>query len=161
MPAVDSTRAAQVDSYYESFLAADGAAIANGWRTYAAAHPAMDAGTAAQAYANQVLAEGLGTAVGAAVTGTGDAAGQIGAGTAAGAAGVAKSGSGLGALLSSVDAVPKFLSMLTSGNLWMRVGEVIAGLILFGIGVNALFKGKPMSTVTGVAAKAAPLALAG
>jgi hypothetical protein len=50
--------------------------------------------------------------------------------------------------------------MLTSANLWMRIGEVAAGLILLGIGVNALFKGAPMKTVTNVAGKAAPLAMA-
>jgi hypothetical protein len=157
MPAVDSSRPAQVNSYYESFLASDGAAIANGWRVFAAAHPGLDVDTAAQEYANEVLAEGLGRAVGAAASGTGSAFGQVTTGTAAGAENVEKRA---GSLLSAVDAVPKFLSMLTSGNLWMRVGEVLAGLILLGIGVNALFKGKPLSTVTTVAGKAAPLALA-
>lgn len=58
-------------------------------------------------------------------------------------------------------AIPRFLSMLTSANLWIRVGEVVAGLILLGIGANALFKGKPMATVTNIAGKAAPLAMAG
>jgi len=62
--------------------------------------------------------------------------------------------------LGAVDAVPKFLSMLTSGNLWLRIAEGAAGLILLAIGVNALFKGKPASAVTGTAAKLAPLALA-
>jgi hypothetical protein len=57
-------------------------------------------------------------------------------------------------------AIPRFLSMLTSSNLWIRVGEVVAGLILLGIGVNALFKGAPMKTVTKTAGKVAPLALA-
>lgn len=153
-----SSRAAQVQAYYVEFLADDGAQIANGWRTYAAAHPTLDAATAVQAYADSIAAEGIGTAVAAAGNGTGAAVQQIGTGTAAGLQQI--SHSPLGTLLSSADAVPKFLSMLTSGNLWMRVGEVLAGLILLGIGVNALFKGKPLSAVTGAAAKAAPLALA-
>lgn len=61
---------------------------------------------------------------------------------------------------SAATAVPRFLSMLTNGNLWLRVGEIVAGMILLGIGVNALFKGAPMKTVTkaaGVAAKVVPV----
>ena len=64
------------------------------------------------------------------------------------------------ATLGAVDAIPKFLSRLTSGALWLRIEEVAAGLILLGIGVNALFHGRPMGTVTNVAGKLAPLALA-
>lgn len=47
--------------------------------------------------------------------------------------------------------IAKVVSGLMSGNFWLRVGEVIAGLILLGIGVNALFKGKPLDAVTKVA----------
>lgn len=65
-----------------------------------------------------------------------------------------------GGAWNAATAVPRFLSMLTSGNLWLRIGEVAAGLILLGIGVNALFKGRPMSAVTGAAGKIAPLAMA-
>lgn len=50
--------------------------------------------------------------------------------------------------------------MLTSPNLWLRVGEVAAGLVLLAIGVSALFHRRPMSAVTNIAGKAAPLALA-
>lgn len=35
--------------------------------------------------------------------------------------------------------------------IWLRVGEVVVGLILLGIGMNALLKGKPMTFVTGAA----------
>lgn len=54
---------------------------------------------------------------------------------------------------SAATAIPRFLSMLTNANLWIRVAEITAGLILMGIGVNALFKGKPMKAVTNVASK--------
>lgn len=66
----------------------------------------------------------------------------------------------LGAAWNAATAIPRFLSMLTNPNFWLRAGEVAAGLILLGIGVNALFKGRPMSAVTGAAGKLAPLALA-
>jgi hypothetical protein len=58
--------------------------------------------------------------------------------------------------LAGVDA---FLSEVSSASLWVRVGEVIAGLILLGIGLNAMLKGRPMSIITntaGLAAKAVP-----
>jgi hypothetical protein len=51
------------------------------------------------------------------------------------------------------------LKPLFQKSIWLRVGEVVAGLILLGIGLNALLKGKPMSVVTGaagIAAKAVP-----
>lgn len=44
-----------------------------------------------------------------------------------------------------------FLSRLASANTWVRVGEVVIGLILLGIGLNAMLKGKPMQVVTGAA----------
>jgi hypothetical protein len=46
------------------------------------------------------------------------------------------------------------LAPLFQANLWLRVAEVAAGLILLAIGVNALFKGKPLETVTKIAAAA-------
>lgn len=64
----------------------------------------------------------------------------------------------VGAAESSATAVPDFLSRLTSGNLWIRIGEVVAGLILLGIGLNAMLRNKPLQVVTsaaGVAGKAA------
>lgn len=56
--------------------------------------------------------------------------------------------------------IGNFFSKLTQANTWIRAGEIVAGLILLGIGVNALFKGRPLDTVTKVAGKAAPLAMA-
>lgn len=44
--------------------------------------------------------------------------------------------------------------------IWLRVGEVVVGLILLGIGLNSLLKGKPLQVVTsaaGLAGKAAML----
>ena len=46
---------------------------------------------------------------------------------------------------------------LLTQNLLMRVGEILAGLILLGIGVNAMFHGRPMQVVTGTAGLAAKI----
>lgn len=154
-----SSRAAQVQAYYTEFLDSDGPAIASGWLAFANSHPSLDAATAVQAYADSLAARGIVTAVSSAAGGTGTAVNQIGSGAAKGLENASRNP--LTAAWSAATAVPRFLSMLTSSNLWIRVGEVLAGLILLGIGVNALFHGKPMAAVTGVAAKAAPLALAG
>lgn len=53
--------------------------------------------------------------------------------------------------LSGLAAIGDFFQRLTQANTWMRVGEVVVGLILLGIGVNALFKGAPMKAITGTA----------
>ena len=58
---------------------------------------------------------------------------------------------GVNKVTGAATSVGDFLSRLTSANLWMRVGEFVAGIVLLGIGVNALFKGKPLQVVTGAA----------
>jgi hypothetical protein len=63
-------------------------------------------------------------------------------------AGAEKSISGAGAIIGKAG---RFLDDLTSGPFWIRAGEILAGLILLAIGVNALFKGKPMNVITGAA----------
>ena len=40
---------------------------------------------------------------------------------------------------------------LFQASLWLRVAEVAMGLILIGIGLNALLKGKPLTVVTSAA----------
>lgn len=51
------------------------------------------------------------------------------------------------------------LGPLFQANIWIRVLEVVAGLVVLAIGLNALFKGRPLQVVTGaagLAAKAVP-----
>jgi hypothetical protein len=51
------------------------------------------------------------------------------------------------------------LKPLFNKAIWLRVGEVVVGLILLGIGLNAMLKGKPLSIVTsaaGAASKVVP-----
>ena len=43
------------------------------------------------------------------------------------------------------------LKPLFQSHIWLRVAEVVVGLVLLGIGLNALMKGKPLSAVTGAA----------
>lgn len=53
------------------------------------------------------------------------------------------------------------LGPLFQKNIWLRVGEVVVGVILLAIGLNAMLKGKPLTVVTntvGGAAKTAALA---
>jgi hypothetical protein len=53
------------------------------------------------------------------------------------------------------------LGPLFQKNLWVRVAEVLVGVVLVAIGLNAMLKGKPMSVVTkaaGTVGKAAILA---
>lgn len=62
----------------------------------------------------------------------------------------------------ATDAAVKSLNPLAGlfqANIWIRVGEVVVGLILLGIGLNALMKGKPMAIVTGAAGVAGKAAM--
>jgi len=54
----------------------------------------------------------------------------------------------------------RFLDDLTSGAFWMRIAEVVAGLVLLAVGVDHLFKARPLAAVTRTAGKLAPLAMA-
>jgi hypothetical protein len=49
--------------------------------------------------------------------------------------------------LPGVSNVSDFLSRLISGNVWLRVAEVIAGLILLWVGLNALARGTAAGAV--------------
>jgi hypothetical protein len=42
--------------------------------------------------------------------------------------------------LGGIAAIGDFFNRLTQGNTWLRVGEVIAGLLLLYLGANALFR---------------------
>ena len=51
-------------------------------------------------------------------------------------------------------AVSQFIGKLSNGALWTRVAQFAVGGVLIGVGVNALFKGKP-AAIAGKAAKGA------
>lgn len=48
---------------------------------------------------------------------------------------------------------------LFQGAIWLRVAEVAIGVILIGIGLNAMLKGKPLAIVTSAAGKAGKAAM--
>jgi hypothetical protein len=51
------------------------------------------------------------------------------------------------------------LKPLFDSHIWLRVAEVVVGLILIGIGLNSMLKGRPMTIVTsaaGLASKVVP-----
>lgn len=48
---------------------------------------------------------------------------------------------------------------LFQASIWLRVAEVAIGVILIGIGLNAMLKGKPLEVVTSAAGKAGKAAM--
>lgn len=117
------------------------------YTAYAEANPSLTPYQAAQAFLLEIGTAGLAKAIADAAAATAQATGQAAVGGAIGAEKAAKTISSLNPL----SGIASILSGLTSGNFWLRVGEVLAGLILLGIGVNALFHGKPMQIVTNAA----------
>jgi hypothetical protein len=146
----------QSEAYYQSvFTSHWGAQAGQAYAAFNAANPQDTPYQNAQVFIARILAQGLASAIAS----VGGLVGQV-PGAVADAASNTTAVKAAGAAWDAATAIPRFLSMLTSGNLWIRVGEVVAGLILLGIGVNALFRGKPMAAVTGAAGKVAPLAMA-
>lgn len=63
--------------------------------------------------------------------------------------------------ISGVKDVAGFVSALSNPNTWLRVAEVVVGLLLVGVGVNAMLKGAPVNAAKKTAkagAKAGELA---
>jgi len=50
-----------------------------------------------------------------------------------------------------INGLNDFLRLVSSGSLWTRVAEFGVGAILIGVGLNAVFKGKPGTIVKGAA----------
>ena len=84
---------------------------------------------------------------------------QVAAGKAAGegsvVSGVTNATSAVGKGLSGINAIGDFANRLTQGNTWLRVGEVIVGLMILYVGLNAVMKGTPIETATHSATKTA------
>jgi hypothetical protein len=140
------TSRAQAVAGYVAFLESEyGAQLAGSFQAYAGEHPSQTANAALNSWAN-VVAQSYGpnfaSALKEAVEEDANATSQAASGTVAGLDATEKSLFG---------GVLGFLSDLTSGQFWVRAGEVVAGLILLGIGLNAMLKGKPLQVVTGAA----------
>jgi hypothetical protein len=84
---------------------------------------------------------------------------QVAAGNAPGegpiVGGVTKATSDLG----GINAIGDFFNRLTEGNTWLRVGEVVAGLIILYIGLNAVMRGTPVEGAVQTATKNAKRAV--
>lgn len=63
------------------------------------------------------------------------------------------------AATSGITGVTDFVSRLGNPNLWIRVAEVVVGVVLIAIGLNSMLKGKPMSIVTNTAGAVGKAAL--
>jgi hypothetical protein len=66
--------------------------------------------------------------------------------TPVGAAKAAAAGSGIPNPLSGLDAIGSFFGTLTEASTWMRVGEVVLGIILLAVGVSRMTKAVPVAT---------------
>jgi hypothetical protein len=55
----------------------------------------------------------------------------------------------------TVGGLSDFFSRLTTGAVWVRVGEVLVGIVLLGVGVSAMLKGTPAGNAAGSIAKTA------
>ena len=119
-----------------------------------AAHPSFTPYQLAKAFAVQVAAKGLAKALQDAATATAKLTGQATTGAATGAA------NALQTLTSNpLGGIASILSGLASGAFWLRAAEVLMGLVLAGIGLNAMLRGRPLQVVTraaGAAAKVVP-----
>jgi hypothetical protein len=65
----------------------------------------------------------------------------------------------LNAGAAAVTAAANPLAALFQSSIWLRVAEAVAGLILLGIGLNAMLKGRPLSAVTSAAGAAGKVAM--
>lgn len=125
-----------------------GAKAGSAYVSYNSAHPASDPQANANDFIEIVLVSGLDAAIAAGTTG---ASAELGALPGAAAKGAASA-------VSTLTNPASWIAALFQSAIWLRVAEAVAGLILLGIGLNAMLKGKPLSAVTsaaGVAGKAA------
>lgn len=111
-----------------------GQGIGAQYLAFAEAHPRLTPLQAGNAWALSLGLKGFGAGLGGAVGGTGKALGQI------------AQGSGQGMI--------NLYKGLNLSSLLLRIGEVIVGVVLIGIGINSMAKGKPFQIVTGAAGMA-------
>jgi hypothetical protein len=123
--------AQQVDYYAQGFADRFGAQAGQDFTAFAQAHPGYPIGVLVKAFSVKLIGQGLANAIGAGATGTLNLTRDPAV------------GSGLG--------IADTFKGLNLGGLLLRAAEVIAGLILLGIGLNAMLKGRPLAMVTGAA----------
>jgi hypothetical protein len=128
-----TTRPAAVAAYVGMLDLAYGAQIGQSYQNYANAHPNQTAYNALQSWANTVaagLGPGLAKAIQAFAKAQGKATGQIAVGT------------GLGAAAASKDILGGF----DLGSWFLRIGEILIGLVLIGVGLAKITNAVPIAT---------------
>lgn len=126
-----------------------GAAAGNAYVTYNGSRPAQDPQENAKDFIELVLVNGLDSAIAAGTAGAASLEGAIPQAAATGAENA----------VSTLASPASFLAALFQGAIWIRVAEAAAGLILLGIGLNAMLKGRPLAAVTSAAGKAGKAAM--
>jgi hypothetical protein len=136
--------------YWQSAIAQKwGAKAGAAYVSYNGAHPAEDPQANANDFIEIVLVSGLDQAIAAGTAGTATELGAIPGAAAKGAA----------SAVHTLTTPSSWIAALFQGAIWLRVAEAVAGLILLGIGLNAMLKGKPLSAVTSAAGAAGKAAM--
>lgn len=142
-----TSRASAVAFYVQFLTSQYGAKAGSSFSRYAATHPLSTANAALNQWANLMAADlgpGLANAVSQAISEQAQETGQLGVGGAKGFANASKD----------------ILGGFNIGGWFLRIGEILVGLVLVGIGLNSMLKGKPLNVVTsaaGLAAKVVPV----
>jgi hypothetical protein len=110
--------------------------------------PAATPYQVAQQTADLLLSSAFAKVVGGVVTGAGNATGEIAQGT---VGGLAQTAGQLSGPLSGIAAVGDFFSRLTNPNTWLRIGEVLLGIVLIAVGLAKMTHAVPIATA--IAAK--------
>lgn len=129
------TEVQRLGTYIESKIpGSQGQTIASQYEAYAAAHPNEAASEAYLAWFFSAVGKGLGESVAQILSLSAKNAEEIAKGT---VSGLNKTGKKVTSVpgLTGVAAIGDFFSRLTEANTWLRVGEVVLGIILLGIGV--------------------------
>jgi hypothetical protein len=132
------------ETYYQNLFTSQwGAAAGTAYAAYNAAHPGSSPVANADAFAELVAVKGLGNAIASVTSATvsTEAGGIEGA-----ALGAAHAAGYLSNPLDYLKSVAGFFEDLASGNLWLRIGEVVLGLILIAVGVAELTHAVPIAT---------------
>lgn len=143
VPPPGASRQEQLQIYASDFDMQFGAGTGQGYLAIAQTHPHLTPKQDAELFTIQIMTGGLAKALSDATQGVAKLTGIAGSGTVNAANQLEK------------DTIGKF----SLSGWFLRVGEILAGLVLIGIGLNSMLKGRPLNIVTsaaGLAAKAVP-----
>lgn len=132
------------ETYYQNLFASEwGTAAGTAYAAYNTAHPQNSAAANADDFAELVLVKGVDGAIASA---TSTAVSTEVGGVEGAARGAAQAAGFLTSPLDYLKDIAGFFDDLTSGNLWLRIGQVVVGLILIAVGVAELTHAVPIAT---------------